>query len=572
MRVRTVVLPVVVLGALIAGGGPAAACGRAGMTGGGGEVSAPGVSPARIVPGGAAWAANGPSNAADPADVVRDDTATVAVSGEPFPVQFAVAGRGLRSGVLYVADSSARFVPLPLRAGQSVWWGGAALVGQVPASMVHGRQLRYYAVFRDRETGQPITVPAAGAAHPRPVWVVRTPVEVRLGRHRFGALTAPDAVVARVDVNGVGWEAPREGAAYGPSSFEIASNGAVWLLDEVNKRLLGWRPDTPSHPATVVPLPVFAADFALGPNGTFYLTAAGTPAEKTMVLYSITAHGRVRWRALLATDVFNAKLRMGPDRVLYDVTDTGWMPVATAAGTPLSVAAQRRLTQAHQPTAGGGRLVVTYASPRDARIAVLDVTGRPIRAWRVTGDTDMAPPGAALPALVNGDPVVPFDLFQDKPTWNLEQLAVRLSASGASVRVRLDNTIWGDKPTTEYRTGPDGAFYQLQTSRTAGVKIVRYGLDTRPPRPTGSGHAGLPTPTVAAHPAATVDPAATGTAVPATPQAKPDALPPSTRQVSSSVLIWAGGIGLAVVATVGTALLMRRRRHQPWRPPHTGQR
>ena len=495
----------------------------------------------------------------------------MAVSGEPFPVRFAVAGRAVSSGVLYLADSRGRFVPLPLRAGQSVWSGGAALLGQVPASTVHGQHLRYYAVFHDSETGQTITVPAAGAAHPRQVWVVSRPVEVRLGRHRFGALTAPDAVVARVDANGVGWDAPREGAAHGPSSFEIAPDRAVWLLDEMNRRLLGWRPDTPNHPATVVPLPVTAADFALGPNGTFYLTAAGTPAEKTMVLYSITADGRVRWRALLATDLFNAKLRMGPDRVLYDVTDTGWIPVATAGGAPLSVADQHRRIQAHQPTAGGGRLVVTYASPRDARIAVLDVTGRPIRAWRVTGDTDMAPPDAALPTLVNGNPVVPFDLFEAKP-WKLEQLAVRLTASGAPVRVRLDNTIWGDKPTTEYRTGPDGAFYQLQTSRTTGVKIVRYGLDTRTPRPTVSGHAGVATPTTAADPAASVDPASTATALPTTPQAKPGTHPPSTRQVFSSVLIGAGGIGLAVVVTMGTALLLRRRRHQPWRPPHAGQR
>jgi hypothetical protein len=38
------------------------------------------------------------------------------------------------------------------------------------------------------------------------------------------------------------------------------------------------------------------------------------------------------------------------------------------------------------------------------------------------------------------------------------------------------------------------------------------------------------------------------------------------------VLIWAGGIGLAVAVIVGTALLVRHRRHQPWPPPHTGQR
>lgn len=54
MRVRTVVLPVVVVGALVAGGGPAAASGRAGMTSGGGDVSSLRVSSARIVSDGAA--------------------------------------------------------------------------------------------------------------------------------------------------------------------------------------------------------------------------------------------------------------------------------------------------------------------------------------------------------------------------------------------------------------------------------------------------------------------------------------------------------------------------------------
>ncbi len=138
MNIKTVVLPLVVLGgALVAGGGPATASGRAGMTSGRGDVPSLEVSPARIVSGGAAWAANGPSTAADPADLVRDVTATVPVSGEPFPVQFAVTGRTVPSGVLYVADSRGRFVPLPLRAGQTVW-GGAAVVGQIPASMVHG--------------------------------------------------------------------------------------------------------------------------------------------------------------------------------------------------------------------------------------------------------------------------------------------------------------------------------------------------------------------------------------------------------------------------------------------------
>ncbi|HEY3011022.1 MAG TPA: hypothetical protein VGJ63_23610 [Micromonosporaceae bacterium] len=511
-----------------------------------------------------AWGAAAPSNGTNPAESVRDDTAAIAVNGEPFRVEFAVTAEAVPSGVLYVGnDTTPGYVAVPLRVGESAW-DGPALLGQVPAFVVHGQRLRYYAVFRAPGTGQTATVPAAGAAGPRQVWVVATPVEVRLGRHRFGALTAADAVVARVGADGVGWEQPSEGAWSGPSSFEIAADGGVWLLDDLNKRLLGWQPGRPDRPAGAVPLPVFPADFALGPNGTFYLTGPGTPAEKTMVLYSITADGRVRWRVLLATDLFNGQLRMGPDGVLYDVVPDGWIPVTTAAGTPLSVGEQRRLTQPDQPVPGGGRLVVTYVSRRDARIAVLDATGKPVRAWRVTSATDMAGPGAALPALADGDPVLPLDVFEDAPTWKLEQLALRLTASGAPVRLNLDNAIWGDQPTTEYRVGPDGAFYQLQTSRTTGVKIVRYGLGTLPPAPAPTGATAVATSPGSAEPAAT----ATATAAP--PSAGVGARPPSPPHRSWSGLTWAGGIGLTVVAALGSALLVwQRRRHHPPSPSGT---
>lgn len=52
MRVKTMILPVVVLGALATGAGPAAASGPADMTTGGGDVPSLRVAPARVVPGG----------------------------------------------------------------------------------------------------------------------------------------------------------------------------------------------------------------------------------------------------------------------------------------------------------------------------------------------------------------------------------------------------------------------------------------------------------------------------------------------------------------------------------------
>ena len=61
-----------------------------------------------------------------------------------------------------------------------------------------------------------------------------------LGSHRFGHLHPPDAIVARADPEVVGFSSPPKGAdgvSYGPWSFDVAPDGSVWLLDEVNHQL-----------------------------------------------------------------------------------------------------------------------------------------------------------------------------------------------------------------------------------------------------------------------------------------------------------------------------------------------
>jgi hypothetical protein len=51
--------------------------------------------------------------------------------------------------------------------------------------------------------------------------------------------------VAKAGPNEVGWESPPPGAdgvTFGPWSFDVARDGSIWLLDEVNERLLVWQP------------------------------------------------------------------------------------------------------------------------------------------------------------------------------------------------------------------------------------------------------------------------------------------------------------------------------------------
>jgi hypothetical protein len=48
-----------------------------------------------------------------------------------------------------------------------------------------------------------------------------------------------------------------------------------------------------------------------------------------------------------------------------------------------------------------------------------------------------------------------------------------LGDRGSRVELHVDNAFFGSSLLSEYRVGPDGAFYQLRTSRQTGVTIVR---------------------------------------------------------------------------------------------------
>jgi hypothetical protein len=89
---------------------------------------------------------------------------------------------------------------------------------------------------------------------------------VSLGTHKFGHLRAPEAVVASAGPDEVAFTNPAECAREGPWSFEIASDRSIWLLDELDKRLLVWAPGHPSASPCVVGLSesFLPVDFALG--------------------------------------------------------------------------------------------------------------------------------------------------------------------------------------------------------------------------------------------------------------------------------------------------------------------
>ena len=95
-----------------------------------------------------------------------------------------------------------------------------------------------------------LTLTLAAAVQPAAA-TSRVPPPVALGTHRFGHLRTPDAIVAPADPDQVGFASPPKGAdgiSYGPWSFDVAQDGSIWLLDEVNHQLLVWQPGQPERP------------------------------------------------------------------------------------------------------------------------------------------------------------------------------------------------------------------------------------------------------------------------------------------------------------------------------------
>jgi hypothetical protein len=402
---------------------------------------------------------------------------------------------------------------------------------------------------------------------------------VPLGTHQFGHLRAPDAIVAHADPDQVGFFQPpkgMDGVAFGPWSFDVARDGSIWLLDEVEHRLLVWRPGRPAGPARPVKLPVDplerVADFAVAPDRTIYATYVPPPGPgpKTLRLAALDPGGQVRWTAPTTVEIFNAQLRIGPDNALYvygGQPGHKWTPLTTPAGRPLSVADQRRRTSPQQPLAGGLRLAGSHPAPGERRITLSDQDGRFVRGWRVTSRTQLGAEGAT-PALVGDDPVVVYEVARETSREFLYEYEVlRLTpAGGTSQRFAIapaGRVVWGDVPITGVRVGPDGQLYQLRSSRTGGVDIARYSLtpdrETPPTTPTT---APAPEPTTPKDPPIDKGGGVTAPTV-SLPPAQPAAQPVEPAAGDAAARWWLpglAGVSAGTLAGLGMWLLYRRRR------------
>jgi hypothetical protein len=367
----------------------------------------------------------------------------------------------------------------------------------VPARLIRGHRLFYYAVLRDRKTRRTARVPARGTSS---ALILEHAVVIDLGTHRFGDTRQPDEVVARAKADQVGWQPHPEA---GPQSFAVGSDHSIYLHDSFNDRMLVWNAGDPNRIVRSVPLPDRTADndVALGPEGSLYVThSEGVGLDYHVVLKRLASTGEVMWTGSLAGDFFgnsgkfeigvNSSLRAGPGGKLHLLAamtslpggQQGWMPVATRDGRPIDPAAQRRGTDwPYQPIGQGRRMItevytaVPDSAPHEIRVAIVDRRGRVVRSWRVISRTPINLHGT--PDVLRGAPVLVLDVLEGDDTssrWEYEVL--RLGPNGTPTMFSLPHLTFGDNilPDLRLSSTPGGGVYQLSSSPTFGVEILRY--------------------------------------------------------------------------------------------------
>jgi len=248
----------------------------------------------------------------------------------------------------------------------------------------------YYAILRDGANGMTVTVPAGGSAAPQRSVPLRDAAEIALGPHVFGRGRAPDERVVEAtwgsEIGEAGLAGSRGLGFVGPSSFDVAGDGSVAVLDQVNRRVEHWsRVGVKSRSLEVSG---GLADFALEPGGVIDVLEPPNRVSPAPILRSFRGDGTLRWAQRLSDRTW-AKLAAGPTGpVVQQQPSEQWLPVAELrlaelAGDALvrgwRIMSATPLGEVQLAEPLGNRLVVvtkTYADDRsEYLVLVLDRSG-----------------------------------------------------------------------------------------------------------------------------------------------------------------------------------------------------
>jgi hypothetical protein len=361
-------------------------------------------------------------------------------------------------GSLFVrGGGESTFRKLPLEQGPN------GLLSAVVSAPDAARGFDYYAAIEDGR-GQSATLPKAGGAAPQHVWPLEHWTTVDVGRAQFGDARSPSSVVARFgwgrSDRGLGLDSGREQSRIGPSAFDIAPDGSVVVLDQVNHRLVRVRS---GHPPSHMPIDFAGGegDVAVAADGSVYvLEASDKPVVRTFA-----ASGTPIVSAPLAEPVADM-VRAGPDGpVVHAYPSEMWLPTG-GRRPPLGVAEQLRAAEPGR-SVGDGNAIVVHATAAEVKLAL--VRGdRVARAWILRAPSSFGELQLAEP--YRDGLLVVVRLWDEK---HAVFRVLRLGPEGLVSSFPVSPGEWAETASlSRFRLHGD-TLYQLRSDR-AGAEIATY--------------------------------------------------------------------------------------------------
>ena len=382
------------------------------------------------------------------------------------------AGCDARGTVFVRPIGRTSFAALPL---ESRMEGGVRQLAVVVPDRLDGtRGIEYYAELEASTIGRQVTLPAGGAAAPHVSRRLLDSVTVGLGRHTFGRKGRDGSGVAFATwgdgAGQAGLEHGRNLAPIGASAFDVDRGGSVFLLDQVNRRVLHW--DERSKLATSVPVSVNGtlADMSVADDGSLYVleTTAG-PGRRPLVR-RFDDGGR-ELEAVETAERTPSQIRIeSGSPVVLGRPSHHWMPILVD-GVPASPARQLEHGRPGRRFPGGVE-VVAARQGNEVRVAV--VAGRAItRSWRVTSATPLAEVQLAEPW---GQRLVLVARVYDDTAD--EFVVLVLGRNGLVDRFALDSADWAEASALGRFKLRGRSLYRLGSS-PSGVFVDRYDLEVR---------------------------------------------------------------------------------------------
>jgi hypothetical protein len=383
------------------------------------------------------------------------------VCGAP---RFEPGGGCSASGSVFVRPAGrSGFVVQPLRPDRN-----GLLTATVSAEDAAGG-FDYYARI-DNGRGQIATLPGGASEAPHHAWPLASSTSVDLDTARFGRTRASASVLAMLpwgrSDRAAGLDAGPEQARIGPSAFDVARDGSVVVLDQVNHRLTMLRRGArPTH----VPIAFEGGegDLAVAPDGTIYvLDASGRPTVR-----AFTAGGYPIAATRLAERTADM-VRVGPSGPLVHAYPSEmWLPTGSAR-PPLSPAQQVAAAELARPV-DDGRSVVVSASDERARFALVR-GNRVLHAWIVRSETNLGEVQLAEP--YGEGLLVVVRVWTEKQA---EFRVLRLTPEGLAESFAVDRAEWAESASLSRFRLRGSTLYQLR-STPSGTEIATYEIGGKP--------------------------------------------------------------------------------------------